>query len=163
MIFTLDPGVKCAGCALFEDDGELTYAWLVEGKDWVSTANEVVRTFPVNACVVGEFVFEHMQVYKETSPGIADDLILLSLMAGRVSGMLSTWVRKVTSYTPATWKGQIPKKIMIERIKKSLSSEEFLRVETPRAQSKAHNVFDAVGIGLFHLRKKRRGAGKDRD
>jgi len=51
----------------------------------------------------------------------------------------------VTVY-PDEWKGQVPKKIMNERVWARLSSEEQENVT-----KKDHNVLDAVGIGLHQL------------
>ena len=53
---------------------------------------------------------------------------------------------------PAQWKGQVNKDVMIERIKGRLSETEMNRVELPN-KSVQHNVWDAVGIGLWELKR----------
>lgn len=162
MILCLDPGEKKAGVALFEDDGMLMRAWLATGDCWHATADSIPRDLPVGAARVTTVVIEKMQVYKEMPipPGV---LIQLSLMGGRVTGLFSTWAGAPVEYLPKTWKKQVPKKIHHGRIKKALSKGELSRVELPKDKKKAEDVWDAVGIGLYHLRKKRRNRdGEDR-
>ncbi len=149
MILCLDPGARAAGCALFEN-GELTTAWLARGKNWVETADDVMRQMPVSAVLVQTVVIERMQIYADTPTPHANDCITLSLMAGRVTGFFSDC--NVVGYFPRTWKGGVKKSIMIERIKSKLSRDEINRIDMPKAKALAHNIWDAVGIGLYHTR-----------
>jgi hypothetical protein len=149
MIICIDPGSKKAGVALFETDGKLMTAWLSEGKDWRDTADCVMRRLPVSAVNVSQVVVERMQHYPE-SPVPVEDLITLSLMAGRVGGIFRH--AEPFEYLPRTWKKQVPKKILIERIKAELTKSETSRVKGKQY----HDVWDAVGIGLYHLRVPRR-------
>jgi hypothetical protein len=158
MILCLDPGAKKAGVALFEDGGKLMTAWLVEGKDWRETADNVVRRMPVNSINVRGIVIEKMQIYDSTPLAHANDCIILSLMAGRVTGLFSGFVGDSTfEYFPHQWKGQVPKEIHQVRIREKLTAAETKRVQLPKARSKQHDVWDAIGIGLYHLRGVRRG------
>lgn len=73
----------------------------------------------------------------------------------------------VDTVFPDEWKGGTSKKaasaggtkvyVVEQRAKKILSPAERLVVELPSAASKHHNVWDAVGIGLFALRRAGRG------
>ena len=56
----------------------------------------------------------------------------------------------VETLFPADWKGQVPKEVMTERIRRSLTEEERGRIEKCKA-SLMHNVLDACGIGLYRL------------
>jgi hypothetical protein len=104
-------------------------------------------------------VIECPQVYVHSrAKGDPNDLIRLALMAGVIVGAIGQ--KNVVEYRPAEWKGQVPKDVMTERIKRSLNKGEQSRVVLPRAMSLAHNVWDAVGIGLHHLRAARRRDGK---
>ena len=142
----LDPGAKKAGVALFEPDGRLMAAWLSKGADWMKTADNVIARLPVSAIRVHRIGIEKMQIYDSTPLAHANDCIILSLMAGRVVGLLSR--AHVVEYLPRQWKGQVPKKIMTERIKSKVAPEEL-----PRIQNKnSHDVWDAVGIGIYDLR-----------
>ena len=157
MIICIDPGAKKAGVALFETSGKLMTAWLAEGKDWRDTADCVMRRLPVSAVNVSAVVIEKMQIYESTPLAHANDCITLSLTAGRVTGLFSGWVGDNTfEYTPRTWKGQVPKGIHIERIKEELTDPETRRLQLPKDKKKQLDVWDAVGIGLYHLRKERR-------
>ena len=150
MIISLDPGVKKAGVAVFHDK-KLTEAWLAHGKNWQDTAQNVKSHFI--ACYSAELVMEKPQVYVQSKlKGDPDDLIGLALMAGCVAGMLSAGVKSVYLYFPRQWKGQVPKNIMTARTKEKLSDEERSRVDLP-AKYLQHNVWDAVGIGLYHLKR----------
>ena len=156
MILCIDPGSKKAGVALFETNGKLMTAWLSEGKDWRETADNVMRGLPVSAALVSGVVIEKMQIYDDTPTAQANACVILSLMAGRVTGLFSGWVGDNTyEYLPKTWKGQTPKKIHIVRIQEKLTLEETKRVQLPKIKRGHADIWDAVGIGLYHLRKKR--------
>jgi hypothetical protein len=99
-------------------------------------------------------VIEKPQVYQsmKVDPG---DLIDLAIVVGRIIGLSG---REVTLYKPSQWKGQTPKAIHHERIKKLLSADELSRVVLPKAKKTlGHNVWDAIGLGLFHLGRAGRG------
>lgn len=158
MILCLDPGTKAAGIAIFEDDGRLHTAWLAEGEQWHETADSVLTTMhdlKINASSINTVVLERMQVYQDMPipPAV---LITLSLMAGRVTGRFAQWAGKPVEYEPKTWKKQVPKPIKLKRIQNSLQETEKKRIKLPKRAALAHNVWDAVGIGLYHLRAQRR-------
>jgi hypothetical protein len=155
MLIAVDPGVRKAGVAMF-DDGELAAAWLVRGDGPCETAfrvrveigNRIVRD------VVNLLVIEKPQVYLEVKID-NNDLIDLSVMVGAVAGNFSS----VRFVLPREWKGQVPKDVMINRIKERLSSEERDRVELPNEKKAQADVWDAIGIGLYRigrLRKRRK-------
>jgi hypothetical protein len=50
---------------------------------------------------------------------------------------------------PRQWKGTVDKDVMIERIKTSLDLSEMKNVCLPKAKGLHHNVWDAIGIGLW--------------
>jgi hypothetical protein len=154
MIISIDPGSKKAGVALFETTGKLMTAWLSRGGDWRETADNIMADLPVNAARITEAAVERMQVYDSTPLAHANDCITLSLMAGYVAGRFSVWTgaENIHAYYPHQWKGQVPKKIMVERIKNKVTDSEKKRVK----DAKAHDVWDAIGIGLYHLRKVRK-------
>ncbi len=162
MMISIDPGVKTAGVACWEDD-ELISAWLSKGETWDRTAFNVLCCledhFPKEIILSAHAVIERPQVYREEFlKGDPNDLITLALMVGATAGYL---INEPTLYYPREWKGQVPKDTMIERIKGKLSEEEYRRVDLPRAKSLHHNIWDAVGIGLYQLgRLGRRYASK---
>jgi hypothetical protein len=150
VILSIDPGSKNAGVAVYNLKGELAKAWLAQGKDWVETASAVIDGLPVSAIRIEVVIIERMQIYDSTPLAHANDCITLSLMAGRVTGVLSA---EVVTYYPNTWKGQVPKDIMTERIKNKLTKAEHKRIVLP-GKALQHNVYDGAGIGLYYLKKK---------
>lgn len=171
MIVSIDPGVHECGVAVWFGC-ELHRALLVrEGApgqpSWVPVVDAVADA--LLSYNVKEIVIERPQVYERSrSKGDPNDLIALALVAGAVVGAVREYQAmsmcrivgytpcRVIEYRPADWKGQVPKDVMVRRIKRSLAKTELERVELPKAKSLAHNVWDAVGIGLHHLRKYRR-------
>lgn len=152
---SVDPGVKAAGVAVFEDK-ELTAAWLERGKGWLETAQGIYASietrYPTEVVLRTEWIVEIPQVYTQDKlKGDPNDLIQLALVAGG----LGTLVGGIKTYLPRQWKGQTPKKTSNARTQEKLSREEMSRVELPRAKSLHHNVWDAIGIGLYHVRRRR--------
>jgi hypothetical protein len=82
------------------------------------------------------------------------DLISLAIFVGSAATRLLSLGLQPVFYEPSAWKGSVPKDVMIERIKRRLSPEEHARVDLPRAKSLHHNIWDAVGIGLYHLKRR---------
>jgi len=152
LIVSIDPGIS-AGIAFWLSTGRLLRAGLLLGclsdAEWPG--------HPCTWAAVQGIVIERPQVYRH-GRGDPNDLITLALSAGELVGRINAEhpAAIVTEYLPATWKGQVPKDIMIERIKKKLTEDELTMVDLPSAASLAHNVWDAVGIGLYHLRGARR-------
>lgn len=138
-----------SGVAIFADSGErelLRAAW------WPSEA----VAFPG----VTRMVIEVPRIYpgSNSKKGDLNDLIDLALAAGRIAGMNDS--ATVEMIYPADWKRQVPKEQMVERIKGFLTPEEFKRVELPTAKGKQHNVWDAVGIGLFAVGRMKPGGAR---
>jgi hypothetical protein len=152
MIVSIDPGTHEAGVAQWKD-ARLQTAYLVRvtsDESWLWLANKVAQScfhLPVSAIVL-----ERPQVYvRSRAKGDPNDLITLALAAGAIAGQFNV---QVIEYRPAEWKGQVPKEIMIDRIRETLDADERAAVELPNARSLAHNVWDAVGIGLHHFRRR---------
>ena len=146
-LIAVDPGVHMSGVAMF-DNGKLTRAawWQSEMVAFDSAHSselyiEVPRIYPGN----------HSKVD-------LNDLLDLSLAAGWMIGRSDHL--KHTRIYPADWKRQVPKLQMVERIKGFLTPDELKRVEVPSAKSKQHNVWDAVGIGLFAVGRMKPGGAR---
>jgi hypothetical protein len=142
-LISVDPGVKHSGFA-FWHRGDLVGAFLVPAD------TPMPNHFPDVPC---EIVIELPQVYRERrkQKGDQNDLVNLAFAAGRIAGALGL---PVTCYRPHDWKGSVPKDVMVERVRSCLSPEELSKMDLP-APSLRHNVFDAVGIGLHHLKRRR--------
>lgn len=131
LLLAIDPGID-TGWAVFRD-GELEGCGL----------GELPRgTFD-------EAMIECPQSYPKTREN-ANDLITLAFMAGRLLEKVDARVKGRCH--PREWKGQQSKTLNHDRIRKSLSSAEFVVLAGSMYNitvSKQHNVIDAVGIGLW--------------
>lgn len=154
MILSVDPGLQHCGVALWSSEGKLIAAWLARGNGKTRGANEArARGMRWRSIVraVGEaklewLVIEVPQVYK-MSPGDPNDLIDIAGVAG---GLVCMFDAPTHTYLPHQWKGDAPKKAIQAWCKKTLSRGEWSRIEA-KPKGLAHNVYDAVGIGLKFL------------
>jgi hypothetical protein len=138
-LVSIDPGNN-TGIAVWED-GRMVQAYLVQD------------SAPSAACLGAETVVEIPRIYP-TGKGKGDpnDLIQVAYVAGRISAGAS----RVVKVYPYQWKGQVDQEILERRILERLTQWELR--EIPRLpKSTLHNVTDAVGIGLWYL--KRMGVG----
>lgn len=138
MILCVDPGKHECGIAVFAGQ-RLMRAALVKTAWGPATPSGVCSRAYV----------EKMQVYsrgrKKVDP---DDLIEVSNAGGRVAANCA----EVILQQPREWKGQVPKKIMHERMWGILSPAEAAVLKALACPpGKRHNVYDAVCIGLKNL------------
>jgi predicted aconitase len=146
------------GLAYFVD-GKLVYGPYVKNpvkegggpKAWFALADAVYADFKARGYRVDEYVCEVPQIYRY-SYGDPNDLIQIAAVAAAVGAVFP--VREATSYLPREWKKSINKKLHHPRIMKQLDPEEVAAIVEKR-KTRAHNVIDAIGIGLFHLERTR--------
>lgn len=130
MLLSIDPGAH-PGFAVFDRDTTM-----------VACFTDVKR--------IGQYryetvVIERPMIYPR-SHARPNDIVTLAISAGRYAA-LANCANEVW-YQPRQWKGQVEKKIIQSRILRTLWPEELVRLGDAD-----HNVFDAVGIGLFHLKR----------
>lgn len=100
---------------------------------------------------VDVLVLEVPQVYSAgQQKGDTDDLIQLAGVDGCIVGYVGP--DAVKAYLPREWGGQTPKHIKNARVMKELTEEEKRAIEAC-APSLLHNVQDAIGIGLYYLKR----------
>ena len=149
VLLAIDPG-KNIGWAAFRD-GVLWCCGLVKCMD-KDSASAIPRRVPTAT----NLVVEVPQVYAgPRAKGDPNDLIQVAVCAGWVIGQYTG--ADLRAVKPSEWKGQEPKDITEKRVLESLSSFENSVLEAERAKVKksvAHNMVDAVGIGLWALRRK---------
>lgn len=155
----IDPGKHGCGLSMFSGP-TLAHAEYISGR--VGPGHHPllepvhgVEAFFEGAAMLGTIdlvIVERPKIYdaahqKGDQRDIADLLIVaggLLLAAGRVA-------KAVMPIEPAQWKGQTPTEIIEHRLEKHLSAEERGRIEWPTARKTlAHNVVDAIGIGMWH-------------
>ena len=154
-ILCVDPGLRGCGVAVF-DGGFLINAAYVENpvthgrgyKAHSEMGNAVSRWLAKD---VDRVIIEHPRIYTGSGkPKSIDENDLLDVVA--VGAAVASWCnyRETETVFPSEWKGQVPKEVMTERIRRSLSDIERHNIQKCKA-SLMHNVLDACGIGLFRL------------
>lgn len=147
----IDPSITCTGIACFYE-GLLTKATMCapkkKGYDRLAELSEhAQRWYPTD----WDVYFEE-PVLRQRGRGPASkpaDLIKLAVSAGVVIGALAP--ASVTALSPTDWKGSLPKEVVHRQMLTVLSDNEKLAIEkgVGRQKSLAHNLYDAVCIGLY--------------
>lgn len=174
-LITVDPGLNATGWATWQRIGDaqlLVAAGLVQmPASWrvctvTDRATEIARQVLAQAMLVtgpasvqaiaNATVIELPQQYAVTkgTKGDPNDLIDLAALCGTIAGALQTAGSRVAYVRPREWKGQTPKDCTEERARARLQPSEMARVLLPKAESLQHNVWDAVGIGLWATGRK---------
>lgn len=148
IFYAVDPGKKKCAVAAFLN-GELVGAYLTHADDMSMKISQL-----------GSVAMEMPRAYPH-SPVRVNDLIDLTAAGMAVAAKLTATGSALQLIYPADWKGQVPKKICQRRIEKLLIHlGELARMKESLADvipSLRHNLWDAVGIGLFSLKRCRRG------
>lgn len=99
---------------------------------------------------VNRVIIEHPRIYTGSGkPKSIDENDLLDVAA--VGAAVASWCNfDPETLFPSEWKGQVPKEVMTERIRRALTDDERASIAKCKA-SLMHNVLDACGIGLFRL------------
>lgn len=151
-LLSIDPGKKAIGAALWAD-GLLVRAFLsrAKGKDLNTLLVSHFRTAEWER--VNEVAIEVMRYRAQDGRSRPNDLLDVQAIGMAVAGRVGDSVRV---YAPHEWKSALPKAVHHVRLIEALSDEE--RIILDRAVDKApkahhKEIYDAVGIGLFHLRR----------
>lgn len=154
-IIAIDPGLHCSGKATFQD-GVLIEASVIRTdkkvkgpQAWFNMGKALsLGLFPG----LDMLVLEIPQIYAQQTGKDPNHLFGLVGSLGALLGGL--WVcPPITAYRPREWKGNTPKKIHQKWILGELSLEERAIVEKIKPATLRHNAVDAVGIGLFYLKR----------
>jgi hypothetical protein len=158
-LLSCDPGKRHAGFALWTPTGPRD-TWELQA----AKLEEFDHPVEASAAAVG-FVGGHFQAAVEVpqvysagfSRGDPNDLIDITLVAGAVLGAAD---RSSIWFKPREWKGQVDPDVMVTRVRSKLTQKELDRVQLPTKRggkgvrvSVSHNVFDAIGVGLYALKK----------
>ena len=151
MIISIDPGTEETGIALYWA-GALVDVDVLRVKR--SVGNREQRASDMGRLAVGKVstwrgAAEPLRVVLEVDP---DDVMALVLVIGHVWGTFHGLKGNTLELVrPATWKGQVPKRIMNNRIVSTLTQTEQALVHDKVRSN--HNALDAVGIGLWALKR----------
>ena len=143
-IVAIDPGVHQTGWAVFEND-RLINAGMAPSLD----------LFSFLPSQVFKMVIEKPEKYPDKHITHRDIDKLLGLVAF-ISDQAKQQGWRVEAVKPSRWKGQVPKAVHQNRIKAAMKRGEGAAVTWP-APYLCHNVFDAIGIGLFACGRLGRG------
>lgn len=174
-LLSVDPGLRETAFALFAD-GRLTRATLVRNPEtvargpaaWASMAFEFVRA--IEGATFSTAVIEQPEQYA-VAGGRRGDVSELTGVVGALSVPLAYHANELIGVLPKVWKGSIQKeahhrrilgtafyggamgerKTFIKEVPGRLSPEELRAIDTAHPKRLLHNVFDAIGIGLFQL------------
>jgi hypothetical protein len=116
----------------------------------------------VNAVTVtGNLVIEKPQIYRAgKSRADPNDLITLAIQVGRYVERCERQLGRAQLVSPAEWKGQVKKEIIVPRILGTLNEHErgiATRASMGIARGKIHNMVEAIGIGLHSCGRMGRG------
>ena len=150
-MITIDPGLNGCGVA-FWGVKELQAAYYLPRNSRVEQKPfgmaETLRSAVESAMPVERIIIEKPQIYP-SMPVPSDDLLNLHEMSSIFVGLLGRtveWVR------PREWKGSVRKEIMTNRLIAIMdNTDENGDIVLPTAKSLQHNVYDAIGIGLWAL------------
>lgn len=179
-LVSLDPGIRGCGLALFQG-GELHGAWYVRNPTPKGNAPDAVQSMAgalallINARAGGELILvvEWPQIYTfGKGKGDPNDLLPLVGVSMALMGLLHASPSRVFletfRYLPREWKGTIDPEEICRRVRRRLTPFEFSMVDLPSSTCEpcldrtsvrdcskstclAHNVYDAIGIGLKHI------------
>lgn len=142
---SIDPGKNDAGIAIW-DKKNLDLAFYIRGPRLDCAIKDKLRNRKIS-----HIFGEKPKVYPiGRSKGKPEHLIDVSISLGVMVGSIIQINTKVIYFEPWQWKGQVPKQVMIDRIKKELPTKSHINVLGP--PSKIHNTWDAVGVGLYAMK-----------
>lgn len=136
-IIGIDPGLNRTGLAWNVPGGEPVVTYVEPTQRGIrDKAREISRIIP-DLCF-DVLVIEVPQVYQgRKQEGDPNDLVRLSLLAGNIEALVSTY--NVIEVLPATWKKQVPKPLHHKR----------LRERTGFRENVPHDAMDALGLLLY--------------
>lgn len=166
IILAIDPGLSLAGgtgYALFDTPSATRHGNLVEAglvapfaerlEDRIAEIHRELQRRCARHGERSEVVIEKMKVYSfAKQKGSQGDIIDLAHLGGRCLDL----AHRAFLVEPAGWKGQVPKDVvkgLVEARLAPVELETLTRCLAGIAPGKRHNVYDAVGIGLWHLKR----------
>ena len=179
-LIAIDPGVHSMAIAVFGDGGVLLDAWNEDSSAfspgkvmgqyasmgmilecWGSPSVRLINRLQSHVRLERNRIVGERQVVYPGAKGLKtnpNDLLDLAMCAGAFYGALCVdMVATLTIVEPAEWKAQVPKDITRTRIEGLLGSTEKMLI---KKGGEMHNIYDAIGIGLFALGRAKKGMVK---
>ena len=141
---TVDPG-RGLGWAIFRDS-RLVASGLFDGTDLVGVTLRLKSLYREHRPSMG--VIEIPQVYQQRlQKGDPNDLIGVAVLAGVAVATMAPYCQAELVH-PRVWKGQRPKDVDNRWTLSQLDADELA------VAGKNHNVLDAIGLGLWQLKRR---------
>lgn len=157
-LITIDPGLTGTGMAAWVD-GKLYLARALSqpppGKlmTRVDTLVDQARAFiAAYGGHLPRVVIERPQTYRGRGAGHTDANDLLDLML-LVGGLAQIRPQRTSLALPAEWKAQRKVEVVVARAREVLSLEECMCIDLQCSKKHQTDVWSAVGIGLWALRR----------
>lgn len=162
LVLAIDPGVRGCGVALFEHNFLIRAAYIknlpfkceARAAEAADMAGEIRFEFP--NIIRLNVIIEWPQIYAGAiragkSKVDPNDLLALTAVAGAIAARYNG--SNILTVRPREWKGQMTKAVTEYRILDRLEGSEIdvLTLAKREAGSFAHNIVDAVGIGLCYV------------
>jgi hypothetical protein len=147
-LLAIDPG-KATGVAVFVGN-VLRSATVCTEEQCLLFIENAAPFKPAGDCII-----EIPQVYPgQQQRGDQNDLIKLAVMVGRYADRATACGFRVKLFKPREWKGQLPKDVCWQRVRKTLTPLELDNLEK-LPKSRAHNMHDAIGLGTWFQKRWR--------
>ena len=158
-LIAFDCGLAYVGGALFEGNRLLECYYIETGidardaaeqtADLVGKIHELFKPYLEDALIVVEYPEQYSQ-----TPAPRSSVQGLACTGGGIVSVLKRPSNRVEFVLPKTWKKQVPKDIMLDRIVSKLDTTEKTLLDAKEyAKYKKHNVIDAIGLGLYKLER----------
>lgn len=126
---------------------------------WALFADSVLVSAGVDGGIAPWGQAAVIEVPDRVEPGIPlRDVLMCARRAGGYEARCAEAGVRVVTVPPVRWKGTLSKATTEARVRKALTPAEAARLPNV-AKSVAHNMFDAIGIGLWALGRFGRGGG----
>lgn len=159
-LLAIDPSLRGTGWALFENTN-LASCGVIGGPNQLSNIEAVraIRTSFHVALTPDEVVLEFPRIYPK-GRGASDRIDPNDLLwVAAVAGALCT-LGPSSTYYPSDWKGQSKKEKTLRIVLQACNPAERTVIESVQG-AKRHNAVDAVGIGMYHLKRIGKNLLKD--
>lgn len=161
-LLAIDPSLRGTGWALFVDTN-LAHCGVIGGPKQISNIEAVRAIYEEALRTWGsgpdEVVLEFPRIYPK-GRGEGDNVDGNDLLwVAAVAGALCT-LGPSSTYYPSDWKGQSKKEKTLRIVLQACNPAERAVIESVQG-AKRHNAVDAVGIGMYHLKRIGKNLLKD--
>lgn len=158
LLITIDPGIDALGWAVWDDYNSSFFykelnapidsgvcrtdkklPWFAKTNDMAFKVSEILSNYNKNCHHVACEMPKYMESQKGRVAARSDALVKLVFMVGKIAQVAEEYGMQFIPVAVGEWNGQLPKKIMEDRVTKRLG-----------IRYREHE-YDAVGIGL-HLK-----------